>query len=331
MSGFLSFIKDFFWVPIISAIVGGLITIFVPRLFLIIGGKIKRKINKSIDIINIEGDWNSFFHEEDIIKSEKVILKQEGQYITGFITLGATRYEFKGEFKNQILTGTYCSKNPKKYESGTITVRRINEFLMSGYCTFVYKDKQVYNSPYVLSNESHHKVSKGTYPFCNTCVGKFDCCCNCNEIDMPILLPNEADSISRYSRLSIDSFAKKITTNLYQMKREDDNALKGCHFFQNNKCTIYEHRPIDCRLFPFDFKDINGEYWLVYYDNINVCKAIPTNKKEIEYCAHNTRPLLEMVLPYMSECSDPIFCERLKSQSYIKLFPINKIRDDVLD
>lgn len=171
--------------------------------------------------------------------------------MSGSIALESTRYEFKGEFKNQILTGSYCSKNPKKYESGTITVRRINEFLMSGYCTFVYKDKQVYNSPYVLSNESHHKVSKGTYPFCNTCVGKFDCCCNCNEIDMPILLPNEADSISRYSRLPIDSFAKKITTNLYQMRREDDDPLKGCHFFQNNNCTIYEHRPIDCRLFPF--------------------------------------------------------------------------------
>lgn len=29
----------------------------------------------------------------------------------------------------------------------------------------------------------------------------------------------------------------------------------------------------------------------------------------------------------MSECSNPIFCEKLKSQEYIKLFSINNILD----
>ena len=67
------------------------------------------------------------------------------------------------------------------------------------------------SSPYVLSSISSHKVNKGTYAFCNTCVGKFDCCCNCNEIDMPILLPTEAENISRISRMKIDEFAKKLT------------------------------------------------------------------------------------------------------------------------
>ena len=66
----------------------------------------------------------------------------------------------------------------------------------------------------------------------------------------------------------------------------------------------------------------------IYYNNVNVCKALPKNKKEIDCCAHNIRPLLDMVLPYMSECSDPVFCQRLQSQSFKKLFPIGKIRDD---
>lgn len=328
MNDFIYIFQNFIWVPIISAIIGGLLTLAIPKIFSAIGKFIRKKISKSVDIINIAGEWNSFFHEEDIIQSEKVVLEQSGQYITGTITLDKTSYKFEGEFKNHILTGTYRSKNPKKYESGTITVRRINEDLMSGYCTFVYRDKQVYNSPYVLSSASSHKVNRGTYPFCNTCVGKFDCCCNCNEIDMPILLPNEAENISRISRLGVDEFAKKLTNNLYQMKRDNNDPNKGCIFFKNNSCTIYENRPIDCRLFPFDFKEINGEYWLIYYDNIKVCKALPKDKKEIDSCAHNIRPLLDMVLPYMSECSDPIFCQRLQKQSYIKLFPIDKIRDD---
>lgn len=320
--------QNYFWVPVVSAIIGGLLSLGVPRLFLFFAKLIKNKINKSVDVINIDGAWNSFFHEEDVIQSEKMLLKQSGQFITGAITLNDSSYDFRGEFKNHILTGTYTSKNSRKYESGTITVRRISENLMSGYCTFVYKDKQVYNSPYVLTRESCHDVKKGTYQFCDSCVGKFDCCCNSSEIDMPILLPNEVESIARKSRIPIDVFSEKLTSNLYQMKRDNNDPNKGCVFFKNNACTIYDYRPIDCRLFPFDFKEINGEYWLIYYDNVNVCKALPTIKEDINYCAHNIRPLLDMVLPYMSECSDPIFCKRLANQSYKKLFPINKIRDD---
>lgn len=323
--------QNYIWVPIISAIIGGILSLGAPALIKCIIDYFKNKINKNIEEINISGKWHSFFHEEEIIQTEVLELKQYGRNVTGTIFLDEDQYEFVGEFKNHILSGTYKSKNSRKYEYGSITVRRINENLMSGYCTFVFDNKQVYNSPYVLSNDSKHKVKNGTYAFCNTCVGKFDCCCNCNEIDMPILLPKEAENIEAISRMSVENFADKLTDNLYQMKRANNDPTKGCIFFQNNGCSIYENRPIDCRLFPFDFKEINGEYWLIYYDNVTVCKALPKDRKEISYCAHNIRPLLDMVLPYMSECSNPIFCKRLDKQSYKKLFPINKIRDDVFN
>ena len=142
--GILYIFQNYIWVPIVSAIIGGLLSLGAPKLITSIAKLIKNKINKSVDVINIDGDWNSFFHEEDIIQSEKVTLNQSGQIITGTISLNKSTYDFQGEFKNHILTGTYASKNSRKYESGTITVRRINEDLMSGYCTFVYKDKQVY-------------------------------------------------------------------------------------------------------------------------------------------------------------------------------------------
>lgn len=328
MRGFAFVFQNYIWVPIISAIIGGALSLGIPKLIVFISKCIKKKINKSIDEINISGEWNSFFHEEDIIQSEILSLEQQGHIVTGKITLNDKTYSFNGEFKNHILTGKYESNNRRKFETGTITVRRINEDLLSGYCTFVYKDRQVYNSPYVLTSTKNHNVKKGTYAFCNSCVGKFDCCCNCNEVDMPILLPFEVDELSRISRRNPDEFAKKLTNNLYQMKRVDDDNSKGCVFFQNNCCSIYENRPIDCRLFPFDFKEIRGKYWLIYYDNIDVCRALPTKKADIQCCAHNMRPLLDMVLPYMSECSDPVFSERLSKQSYKPLFSIDKIRDD---
>lgn len=328
-SGFEYVFQNYVYVPIISAIIGGFISIIVPKVFTWIGTQVKHKVNKSVDTIDISGEWNSFFHEGEIIQSEKVILKQEGQQVEGEIILENRKYLLSAEFKNQILIGTYISNNKKKDERGTIVLRRINENLLSGFCTFVFKDKQVYSSPYILTYLSYHNVKKGTYSFCNSCVGKFDCCCNCNKIDMPIVLPSEAKTIESISRQTIDKFAKKVTGNLYQMKREDDDENKGCIFFVNNKCSIYDYRPIDCRLFPFDFKEINGEYWLIYYNSIDICKALPDDITEIQNYAHNIRPLLDMLLPYMSECSDPKFCTRLDKQSYVKLFTVKSLKEDI--
>ena len=327
-SGFEYVFQNYIYVPILSAIIGGILSLFVPNIFFWIGKRIKNKVNKSVGTIDISGKWNSFFHEGNVIQSEIVDLRQEGQIVTGEIRLENRKYSLDAEFKNQILIGTYISDNTKKDERGTIVLRRINEHLLSGFCTFVYEDKQVYSSPYVLTYLSYHDAKRGTYSFCNSCVGKFDCCCNCNKIDMPIILPSEAEKIESISRKTINEFAKKLTNNLYQMKREDEDENKGCIFYVNNKCSIYDYRPIDCRLFPFDFKEIDGEYWLIYYNSIDICKALPTDMNEIKNYAHNIRPLLDMLLPYMSECSDPVFCKRLDSQNYVKLFTIRSLKED---
>ncbi len=327
--GFIYVFENFIYVPIISAIIGAIFSIIVPQIWTKIWGKIKKRIDKKVDNIDISGAWNSFFHEGDSIQSELVELNQEGQIINGKMVLGKREYKLQGDFKNQILIGTYISSNRKKDERGAIILRRINENLLSGFCTFVYKDKQVYSSPYILTTQSTHDVKKGTYKFCNSCVGKFDCCCNCNKIDMPIILPNEAKKIESTSRKPIESFAKKLTNNLYQMRRIDDDEDKGCVFFVNNSCSIYNNRPIDCRLFPFDFKEIDGEYWLIYYNDIEICKALPNDEEEIKSYAHNIRPLVDILLPYMSECSDPIFSKRLEKQHFVKLFTIKDLREDI--
>lgn len=329
MTGFEYVFQNYIYVPVLSAIIGAILSMIIPKMFAWINKIIKKHVSKSIDNIDISGKWNSFFHEGDIIQSEILVLEQNGQLVTGEITLEDRKYLLDGEFKNQILIGTYVSLNKRKDERGTIVLRRINENLLSGFCTFVYRDKQVYSSPYILTSLSHHDAKRGTYSFCNSCVGKFDCCCNCNEIDMPIVLPSEAKKIESISRKNVSEFANKLTNNLYQMKRKDDKEENGCIFFVNNKCSIYNDRPIDCRLFPFDFKEIEGEYWLIYYNSIDICKALPTDTNEIENYAHNIRPLLDMLLPYMSECSNPVFCKRLENQNYVKLFTIKSLKEDV--
>lgn len=63
-------------------------------------GKVKKKIDKKVDNIDISGKWNSFFHEGDSIQSELIQLNQEGQIINGEIGLGKRQYKLKGDFKN---------------------------------------------------------------------------------------------------------------------------------------------------------------------------------------------------------------------------------------
>lgn len=205
----MKFLKKNIYIPILSAIIGGIVSIFTPKLLSFLYKIIKRKFEKEIETIDISGRWNSIFYEENVIQSEVVELKQEGQLVTGEMVLSNRRYELKGEFNNQILLGTYVSKNNRKFERGTIILRRVNENLLSGFCTFVYRDRQVYTSPYVMTSLEYHNTKKGTYSFCNSCVGKFDCCCNCNMIDMPILLPDEVKRIETSSRKANTSFAKK--------------------------------------------------------------------------------------------------------------------------
>lgn len=326
MDKFIDFVQNFIWTPIVGAIIGFSLGLVIPKIATKIYRWWKSKISRQIREISIAGDWNSFFHEEKSLQMEKIHFEQIGQEVTGTISMQMRNYNFIGTFKNQILLGTYESTSLRKDERGTIVLRYINENLLSGYCTFIYKNRQVYNSPYVLSSISEHRVDKGTYQFCNSCVGRFDCCCNCEEIDMPILLPFEVETIMTKTKKTADSFSKKLTAHLYQMKRRGDKDESECIFFVNNKCSIYEYRPLDCRMFPFDFREINGEYWVVYYNK--VCHAIPTEKDEIDVCAHNMRPLLEIMLPYMSECLDPVFNKRLQQQNAKKLFPVDKIVND---
>lgn len=53
------------------------------------------------------------------------------------------------------------------------------------------------------------------------------------------------------------------------------------------------------------------------YHIFEICKALPSDEDEIKSCAHNIRPLVDMLLPYMSECSDPVFSKRLEKQVYL--------------
>jgi len=73
----------------------------------------------------------------------------------------------------------------------------------------------------------------------------FECerCCKCCR-EMPIHLNDE--DMERIYRLDGDALFDKMNEN------EVDNYLKTpCPYLKGNLCTIYENRPMSCRMFPF--------------------------------------------------------------------------------
>jgi len=74
-------------------------------------------------------------------------------------------------------------------------------------------------------------------------------CCGQSGVNAPIVLPSE---IKNYKKEDI--FVKDGVTYI---KRKEDGL---CKFLNENKqCTIYEKRPLECRLYPWIMRfDGNG-------------------------------------------------------------------------
>lgn len=81
-------------------------------------------------------------------------------------------------------------------------------------------------------------------------------------------MDREADAIETATELQRSEFADlvKDASEVKSIK------VKGghCYFYNrtNGHCNIYDHRPFDCRMFPFDIiKHHNGDFfWILYVE-----------------------------------------------------------------
>lgn len=277
--------------------------------------------------LSIEGEWVSVFVEQNKILNENIVVKQKGRNVTALFTLGNRQYEFVGKFKNRILMGEYVSKNSRKDERGNMMLKLFGDSLLSGYITFVYKNEQVNTSPYVWTLKSRQDLTHGAYGFCEECVKRDrKCCCANEDVDMPILLPFEVDNICKNNKIAQQEFCESRSQNLFQMKRRPipGTGLNGCYFYNGERCTIYNDRPIDCRLFPFDIAFLDGEYKLIYYTSI--CQScIGLSSSEVEEFSHIIKPLLTLMQPFLSECTFTQYNEKLRLHNYKVVGPLSKI------
>jgi Fe-S-cluster containining protein len=88
----------------------------------------------------------------------------------------------------------------------------------------------------------------------------FECnCCGicCADTDHKLrhilLLESEAEEISAKTGLPIEEFANESSGTppyIYEVKKAEGD----CRFLKDNKCIIYEARPLICRFYPFELK-----------------------------------------------------------------------------
>jgi Fe-S-cluster containining protein len=101
----------------------------------------------------------------------------------------------------------------------------------------------------------------GTFSHCSQCkVAK--CCCDFGEgIDYIMLTASEKQKILEAVGTNFEKYFSKLDDRVYHLVSESP----VCPFYDHG-CTIYNLRPADCRLFPYDIKNIDNEYWLIKYD-----------------------------------------------------------------
>ncbi len=128
--------------------------------------------------------------------------------------------------------------------------------------------------------------------------GSLDACSKCENVSCcgrkgwtitpPYLTSRDVARIAQRTGLEADNFSDVVmnphTGNAVRFLKA--SAKEGCHFLEAGKCKIHDSRPVDCRLFPLDMKQIGGELkWVIY------------NYQHCELSERDTGLLVEQIAP----------------------------------
>ena len=104
-----------------------------------------------------------------------------------------------------------------------------------------------------------------------------DCttCANCCKTMTPTFTPKDIKRISEHLGMSPKAFKEK-----WLVKEEDTgdwvNVNQPCQFLIDDKCSIYEVRPVDCAEFPHHNKKPFDDYNDTFTNNLIHCPATLT-------------------------------------------------------
>lgn len=101
------------------------------------------------------------------------------------------------------------------------------------------------------SNLSINRIDSKVHQLYREISSRIECtsCANCCRVSRPLLTKADVKRLSQAQSLSISAFRARYLRTDEDEKGETFNALP-CPFLKDNRCTVYEHRPADCRSFP---------------------------------------------------------------------------------
>jgi Fe-S-cluster containining protein len=149
----------------------------------------------------------------------------------------------------------------------------------------------------------------GSFTACQLCQTKH-CCTKLGVdglIERAVLTPSEKARIERVTGISARDFAADLDGDGFGCSEIIARPDGRCTFLDDNKmCTIYDLRPIDCRLFPFDIAELDGRYYWIVYDKF--CQLKVGNWEE--QVAKFEQEYLPELSPYLRE-----ICTRTRKPS----------------
>jgi Fe-S-cluster containining protein len=156
----------------------------------------------------------------------------------------------------------------------------------------------------------------GTYEPCEDCVKTINCCNSLGKsIDLPIITIDELKNLSLKAGIPENEIIERNdeNKNVFALKSSTNG---GCPFYMDDACTIYENRPIDCRMFPFDIKsDAQGGYNLVFYTS--ACSKEIKLDDYIDIVDLIIAEMYPKIKPYIEEYALPRWFKLLDKHNYI--------------
>lgn len=149
--------------------------------------------------------------------------------------------------------------------------------------------------------EQSRRNMQGTFEYCSKCKEKINCCVDFCDIDNPIIHQKEKETIQQRTNCSDEIFSK-IDGECYNINTKDG----VCPFYKNG-CTIYDIRPNDCRLYPYDLKQIDGKMFLIRY-KANCLKGCVVD----DYIDD----VVERIKPYISTYTDKRYEQKVNLFDY---------------
>ena len=146
-------------------------------------------------------------------------------------------------------------------------------------------------------------MEQGTYLQCTKCNKTNNCCCNFEKIDRPIISKDEKEKIELcYINNDNKKLFQELTNECFNI-----NTINNKCIFYDGKCKIYNNRPYDCRLYPYDIKKINEKFFLVLYKLDCI---------EYENFFENVGFLIEKIKPFINTFTDINYNSKLNELEY---------------